>query len=160
MAFTFPKTPQYGTLGGKSFYLNKYALGTPLDSEPQFNPGSYNWTFSQVTQAQNDPANVPGQGVTNPASWFDSHNLVLINGKLYDPSYGKIWNNLKDFRTNALQGFTISLQLKLDPTNKIDPVNGVDQNVLLFYAPGTNQADIDLARATPAQLVQGNPYDY
>lgn len=47
---------------------------------------------------------IPGQGGTPMMQSFSNHALVLFNGKLYDPSYGTIWEDLADFETRALAG--------------------------------------------------------
>ena len=52
---------------------------------------------------------IPGQGGTPMMQSFSNHALVLFNGKLYDPSYGTIWEDLADFETRALAGlFTLA----------------------------------------------------
>ncbi len=69
---------------------------------PENGPNGYNWkegfNFSLG-------GSIAGQGGTPKMQSFQDHALVLFNGKLYDPSYGKIWINLEDFETNALAGF-------------------------------------------------------
>jgi hypothetical protein len=150
--FTSPKLPENGVLGGKQFYLNKYVVPGPLAN-------SYNWTQSQVQQALNDPLNFPGQGQPTPQSMFNKHNVVLFDGKLYDPSYGRVWANLDDFRKNALAGFAYDFRgYPLDANNQFDPIKGTPQNIVLFYPPGTDVPGVTLSRPTSGPLAEFNDY--
>lgn len=70
----------------------------------------YNWkTPLEVT----DAAGVAGQNSPNPVSTFPNHAVVEIDlgayggtgTKIYDPSYGKIYDDLAAFHRDAIEGF-------------------------------------------------------
>jgi hypothetical protein len=85
--------------------------GTALEPGfPYFNmPGglsykgntSYKWRFAEV----NDHKGIPGQGnMANPASMFQLHSVVFLDGEYLDPSYGKKYLTLQDL-DDAMAGF-------------------------------------------------------
>jgi hypothetical protein len=61
----------------------------------------YNWKWTEVQDANG----IAGQNNANPASWFNNHQLIMIDGKYYDPSYGKTYENAADFQAKAIDGF-------------------------------------------------------
>jgi hypothetical protein len=60
----------------------------------------YDWATAEV----NDLAGIPGQGTANPASMFNNHQVAVIGGTYYDPSYGVTYANLMGMQTNAIDG--------------------------------------------------------
>jgi hypothetical protein len=54
-----------------------------------------------------DAPGVPGQNTTDPASIFYLHCQVKIGEKIYDPSYGLIYNNLLEVQKTGIDGFYI-----------------------------------------------------
>lgn len=60
------------------------------------------WSLEPGVAGQNSPS--PSQKV------FANHVVVSYGQKLYDPSYGKIYNDLPDFVSQALQGTGIRVQ--------------------------------------------------
>jgi hypothetical protein len=64
--------------------------------------GVYDWDgVSGVV----DQVGSTGQNVANPHSIFPNHCLVAIGTKLYDPSYGVIYKDAKEFEANAIAGY-------------------------------------------------------
>jgi hypothetical protein len=71
---------------------------------------AYNWLSEQgyawsSPEDLEDLEGVPGQGTSNPASIFDAHAFAFVNGKYYDPSYGKIYTSLAAIQSDAIYGF-------------------------------------------------------
>ena len=69
---------------------------------------AYNWLYAEVT----DEVGIAGQGNSNPAvSFFAQHQLAFVDGKYYDPSYGKMYSNstedlvMKDIENEAIGGY-------------------------------------------------------
>ena len=80
-----------GTSGNPLFpYVNTF-LNNHYDAS------GFTWATSEVT----DNAGIPGQNTANPLSLFRNHQMLKITvgttTKYYDPSYGKIFNNLGEF---------------------------------------------------------------
>jgi hypothetical protein len=81
----FPKFPPPSSLpcqaeGACSFYVKTWSFAG-ADSHPPLTLFPY--LLSQVT----DENGATGQGVENPDSDFDNHQLVEVGNRLYDPSY-------------------------------------------------------------------------
>ena len=51
-----------------------------------------------------DQTGVKGQSASNPESWFQNYCLVYLDfmRKYYDPSYGKAYNSIIDFKNKAV----------------------------------------------------------
>jgi len=62
---------------------------------------AYNWKWTEV----HDNAGISGQNVSNPASFFNNHQVILVDGTYYDPSYGITYTTDADFQANAIDGF-------------------------------------------------------
>jgi hypothetical protein len=93
-------------------------LGIP--DSPFITATSYNWLYSEVS----DQAGTPGQKTANPASLFNNHQVALIGGNYYDPSYGVKYTSLNQIDTNAISGYFL-----VDDTLAVDEsVVGVDLN--------------------------------
>lgn len=52
-----------------------------------------------------DLAGVPGQNTTNPKSMFNWHGLVEVGTKVYDPSYGNVFNSMQEWEDDSVAGF-------------------------------------------------------
>lgn len=52
-----------------------------------------------------DERGLIGQSAANPESWFNEHCLVYLDfmGKFYDPSYGKSYDSIEQFKNSAIQ---------------------------------------------------------
>ncbi len=87
--------------GGTSGDSNLPFLNTFLGGDPPISNNTYNWTYAEV----NDMEGESGQGTPNPASIFGNHQIVLINGTYYDPSYGQNYSSLLDFDVIAIDAF-------------------------------------------------------
>lgn len=64
---------------------------------------SYTWISADV----NDQRGVVGQGSPNPASFFNNHQVVKLDGVYYDPCYGLTFSSLTDIKTKAFDGWGI-----------------------------------------------------
>lgn len=91
-----------------------------LPATPFKTNSSYNWMYAEVT----DASGIAGQGTANPASFFNNHQMVFINGQYYDPSYGIKHVNLQDIQA-SLAGFYVGPEWYLvnEPTVNLD-LNG------------------------------------
>jgi hypothetical protein len=65
--------------------------------------GTYSWVSADVT----DLAGVPGQCNVNPASFFNNHQVVKLDGVYYDACYGLTFSSLTDIKTRAFDGWGI-----------------------------------------------------
>ncbi len=160
-AFTFPNkigATEFKTLGGVNFWVNilpqsgGFVGNNSYVWDQQLGPGP------QVTQDTAAPGNIPGQGNKAPASLFLNHTVVSLNGKLFDPSYGKTYAantvdaGLKNFRGN-LSGFLLGPAFLLLNRKALtyDPKGELTQ-IMLFFDPASTPA-IDLVRnQNPAAL--------
>jgi hypothetical protein len=87
-----------GTSGHANYpFINLYSEPFYLDTE-------YNWVSSQeVTKVH---GSISGQGPNpNPPSVFPTHTLTYVNGRYYDPSYGKDYATLQGIDNLAIDGF-------------------------------------------------------
>ena len=119
---------------------------------PFVNTTSYAWKYAEV----NDSMGIPGQGNSNPASFFARH-FVYYGGEYYDPSYGIKHTSLLTLDSNAIDGYYIiehnypvdEPAVNLDLNNDGDLTDmGVPTTVILF-------------RQNPPSLdIYEIPYDY
>jgi len=69
-----------------------------------FNTGSaYTWLSADVT----DRKGAAGQCNANPASFFNNHQIVKLDGKYYDACYGLTFDYLTDIKSAAFDGWGI-----------------------------------------------------
>jgi len=73
---------------------------------------NYDWLFAEVT----DAAGVAGQGNANPASLFNNHQVALINGVVYDASYGVTYASEQDI-DDVIDGFYTIQQVTISETD-------------------------------------------
>jgi hypothetical protein len=108
----FPKFPPPSSLpcqaeGACSFYVKTWSFAGTGDSPLPLFP----YLLSQVT----DENGATGQGVENPDSDFNNHQLVEVGNRLYDPSYasapvgagntGEAALNLRLYQEKNISGF-------------------------------------------------------
>jgi hypothetical protein len=89
-------------------YYNTYPADGQIMKKDADGVWSYNWG-DHVDVA--DSAGIPGQNTSNPHSLFMDHVVAKLNGKHYDPSYGRLWNSLQHFDDSAVAGFYAAGQL-------------------------------------------------
>ncbi|NRA51501.1 MAG: hypothetical protein HRU12_20445 [Phaeodactylibacter sp.] len=75
----------------------------------------YEWYLN--VDVTDDPSGIPGQGVDNPYSDFGKHLITLAGGKYFDPSYGTVFNSLKEWEDNSVDAFFF-LQVVESPQNQ------------------------------------------
>lgn len=77
-------------------YLNTY-------SGSLFNPSytAYNFSYTEIE----DVDGLPGPGNSNPSSYFNNHQIALIDGIYYDACYGVQYNTLSEYTANSIQGW-------------------------------------------------------
>ena len=63
----------------------------------------YEWVATEVK----DLPGIAGQGVSNPYSDFGSHYVVEANGRIYDPSYGKVYASRREWEEKAIAAFWV-----------------------------------------------------
>lgn len=64
--------------------------------------GFYVKNWDLTTTPPSDLNGVAAQGNPNPQSAFIDHAVVTYGGKIYDPSYGKLYNNLTEWEDSSL----------------------------------------------------------
>ncbi len=75
---------------------------------PQFTPstGEYHWaTTPDAQRIINGEKNLAGHGNPNPPADFGLHTMIKLNGSIYDPSYGKVFNDIDYWVENAVDGY-------------------------------------------------------
>jgi hypothetical protein len=77
-------------------YLNTYTTLIP----PPYN--AYSFTSADVT----DQLGIPGSCTVNPSSYFNNHQIVLLDGVYYDACYGVTFPNLAAIKTAAFSGWS------------------------------------------------------
>jgi len=111
-------TPQYSTTcGGYSvnrFLVKNWEFGTPTgddcDSYPYENtyttllPWPYT-AYNFIIEDVSDQEGLPGQCSTNPSSYFNNHQITLIDGVYYDACYGVTFDSLEDIPYDAFSGW-------------------------------------------------------
>ncbi len=75
-----------------------------------------------------------------PLSAFSNHSVIMINGKIYDPSYGKIYIDLNDFEDKAIEGYTIGTNMK----DKIKINGEFYQTYKIYFRKNENKNDLEL----------------
>lgn len=78
-------------------YLNIYS-GSLFNSSYT----AYNFSYTEIA----DEDGLPGPGNSNPSSYFNNHQIALIDGKYYDACYGVAYNTLAEYTTNSIQGWS------------------------------------------------------
>lgn len=111
-------TPEYSTTcGGYSvnrFIVKNWEFGTPTgdgcDAYPYENtyttllPPPYT-DYNFITADVTDQTGIPGQCSDNPSSYFNNHQIALIDGVYYDACYGVTFDSLEDIPYDAFSGW-------------------------------------------------------
>jgi len=123
---------------GHSGNINYPYLGLPQLPWPDafFGVATYNWRYTEVI----DEPGISAQGTSNPASFFNNHQMAYINGRFYDASYGVTHTDVQNIQ-ETLAGFYVgavtasvneeTVNLDLDGDGKITNTN-VDTLVYFF----------------------------
>jgi len=69
-----------------------------------FNPTFTAYDFS-YTEIQDDDG-APGPGNSNPSSYFNNHQIALIDGMYYDACYGVKYSTLEEYTSNSIEGWS------------------------------------------------------
>lgn len=96
------------------------------DYEASLSNNIYNFTFSDVTDAQG----INGQNTENPLSDFGKHVVARVGEKIYDSSYG---GNTYDYDPNTSNSFLYAYQL-----------NNIDGHYFETTLDGINEQAIDI----------------
>lgn len=94
-----------GTSGNKDApYINTFADNKTTDFYQQ-NATTKNWEFVWGDKVEvADVAGVPGQNTANPRSIFGGHVVAIVKGKVYDASYGLIFDVLAKWDAASVAG--------------------------------------------------------
>jgi len=112
-------TPQNNSVCGHTvnrFIVKDWAFGTPSASAtcpgfPYMNtyttliPAPYH-AYAFTTADVTDQAGIPGSCNINPSSYFNNHQIALLDGIYYDACYGVTFNTLSDIKTAAFSGWS------------------------------------------------------
>jgi hypothetical protein len=86
-------------------------IGTNINDEevynvfPDIRRENHEYEWIGTPQVLDNPSGIPGQNTVNPYSDFGAHFVALSNGRLYDPSYGHVYDSLKEWEDNAVSAF-------------------------------------------------------
>ena len=61
--------------------------------------------FNFIIEDVSDQEGLPGQCSTNPSSYFNNHQISLIDGVYYDACYGVTFDSLEDIPYDAFSGW-------------------------------------------------------
>jgi hypothetical protein len=111
-------TPVYSTTcGGYSvnrFLVKDWDFGTPTGSGCEAYPYENSYTsllpypytdYNFITADVTDQTGIPGQCSDNPSSYFNNHQIALIDGVYYDACYGVTFESLEDIPYEAFDGW-------------------------------------------------------
>jgi hypothetical protein len=76
---------------------------------------------------------VAGQDNPNPYSDFNRHFILKVNGRYYDPSYGKDYGNVLEWENDNVAGFF--LEERYETSSK-------KQSIMWIVRKNGNQIDI------------------
>lgn len=103
-AFFVVKEWTFGPGAHNPLPSNQYYPHIGFVESPFIANNEYHWIFTELSEQHG----VPGQGTSNPASFFNDHYLVQVAGKYYDPSYGTVYTSIDQFESNAIAGYGIA----------------------------------------------------
>jgi hypothetical protein len=69
------------------------------------NPSETDTSYLFQYEDVHDEIGVTGQTALNPASWFFNHQVAVVNNKIYDASYGAVYETLEELKVGALSGW-------------------------------------------------------
>ena len=111
-------TPTYSTTcGGFSvnrFLVKNWEFGTPTGSGCEEYPYENTYTtlipypytdYGFITADVTDQSGLPGSCSDNPSSYFNNHQIALIDGVYYDACYGVTFESLEDIPYEAFDGW-------------------------------------------------------
>lgn len=111
-------TPVYSTTcGGFSvnrFLVKNWDFGVPTGSGCEEYPYENSYTsllpypytdYNWITADVNDETGIPGSCSDNPSSYFNNHQIALIDGVYYDACYGVTFESLEDIPYEAFDGW-------------------------------------------------------
>lgn len=111
-------TPVYSwACGGYSvnrFLVKNWEFGTPTGTGCAEYPYENTYTtllpypytdYSFITADVTDGDGIPGQNSNNPSSYFNNHQIALIDGVYYDACYGVTFDSLEDIPYEAFDGW-------------------------------------------------------
>jgi len=102
-----------GTSGNTNYpHINTYELSK---YEPVFlSSGKYRWVGNpEVDRIPDSPHNLGGQNNNYPIANFYIHQIVEYNGRIYDPSYGKDFDDIDQWKDNSVDGVFIRDKIEL-----------------------------------------------
>jgi hypothetical protein len=104
-----------------------------------------------------DKDGIPGQGTNRPISQFQNHQLALVGGRYYDPSYGVSYGSLAQMEAQSIAGFVLAYPQGVILVEAIvGDVDGVaDNNV---YVGGAFLARKEDATRAELQVAYAFPY--
>lgn len=111
-------TPTYSTTcGGYSvnrFIVKDWTFGTPTGEGCPEYPYENTYTsllpypytdYNFITEDVSDASGIPGQCSENPSSYFNNHQIALIDGVYYDACYGVTFDSEEDIPFDAFDGW-------------------------------------------------------
>lgn len=101
-----------GTSGNIDYpFINYFDLNSY--EPPYLTSGKYRWTGTpEVERTPDDANNLGGQNNNKPPANFYIHQVVEYNGRIYDPSYGKSFDNIGKWKEQCIDGVYIDGGIK------------------------------------------------
>lgn len=101
-----PTTIVPSELGVNGILVNGWSFGAPDSTLPTASDG-FMWQWPGNNLTEKDSWATPGQGFSakqSPDVCFVLHKLVLIDGEIYDPSYGARFSSLGAWEAASVVG--------------------------------------------------------
>jgi hypothetical protein len=109
-----------GTSGNIDYpFINYFDLNSY--EPPYLTSGKYRWTGTpEVERTPDDANNLGGQNNNKPPANFYIHQVVEYNGRIYDPSYGKSFDNIEKWKEQCVDGVYIRDEGRLRNGTKVN----------------------------------------
>ncbi len=107
------------------------------------NPSETDTSYLFQYEDAHDEIGVIGQTAANPASWFFNHQIVVVNDRFYDPSYGAVYETLEEVKEGDFSGWW-HFDSGTEVTLGIDVNNDGDLDSDEYYIYNLMSPDLDL----------------
>jgi len=107
--------PSTQTVTFRDLEYSHVNVGTSDGTADLFTPdynGHYShiWATAQVTENEG----ISGQNNPNSIAHFRNYQIVKLNGKYYEPSYGVTYDDLQDMQNKAIEGLIKRAEVNLN----------------------------------------------
>jgi hypothetical protein len=122
-----------GTSGNAAYpYVNELSDPAKPDDLYRQNAQTHEWEYYWGAKAEvTDKDGMPGQNTTNPKSGFQNHVLVEAVDKVFDPSYGKSYDNLQKWEDASVAGFVFKDLVAANNTRLLFRKNPAGEDIVV-----------------------------